>query len=65
MLVTKIYGNGKDTIMLYVPVYVVIIVYFIYNRNVLNQEMLYSSDNCYIVWIFICIFLNNHYELHI
>ena len=57
MLVTKIYGNGKDTIMLYVPVYVAIIVYFIYNRNVLNQEMLYScSDNCYIVWMFIRIF---------
>ena len=51
--------------MLYVPVYVVIIVYFIYNRNVLNQEMLYSSDYCYIVWIFIRIFLNNRYELHI
>ena len=65
MLVTKIYGNGKDTIMLCVPVYVVIIVYFIYNRNVLNQEMLYNSDYCYIVWIFIRIFLNNHYELHI
>ena len=56
MLVTKIYSNGKDTIMLYVPVYVAIIVYFIYNRNMLNQEMLYSSDNCYIVWIFIRIF---------
>ena len=42
--------------MLYVPVDVAIIVYFIYNRNVLNQEMLYSSDNCYIVWMFIRIF---------